>query len=35
VEYIYNSGHWVQQEQPDEVNRLMLEFLKGRDDERS
>jgi pimeloyl-ACP methyl ester carboxylesterase len=35
VEYIYNSGHWVQQEQPDEVNRLMLEFLKGRDEERS
>ena len=27
VEYIYNSGHWVQQEQPDEVNRLILEFL--------
>ena len=22
-------GHWVQQEQPEEVNRLLLEFLDG------
>ncbi len=22
-------GHWIQQERPDEVNRLLLEFLKG------
>ena len=22
-------GHWTQQERPDEVNRLLLEFLKG------
>jgi pimeloyl-ACP methyl ester carboxylesterase len=22
------AGHWVQQEQPDEVSRLLLEFLK-------
>jgi len=22
-------GHWVQQERPDEVNRLLIEFLKG------
>ena len=23
------AGHWVQQEQPDDVNRLLLEFLRG------
>lgn len=23
------AGHWVQQERPDEVNRLLLDFLKG------
>lgn len=23
------AGHWIQQERPDEVNRLLLEFLKG------
>jgi len=23
------AGHWVQQEQPDEVNRLLLKFLKS------
>ena len=23
------AGHWVQQEQPDEVNRLLMEFLDG------
>ena len=22
-------GHWTQQEAPEEVNRLMLEFLEG------
>jgi pimeloyl-ACP methyl ester carboxylesterase len=22
-------GHWVQQERPAEVNRLLLDFLKG------
>jgi pimeloyl-ACP methyl ester carboxylesterase len=22
------AGHWVQQEQPDQVNRLLLDFLK-------
>jgi pimeloyl-ACP methyl ester carboxylesterase len=21
------AGHWIQQERPDEVNRLLLEFL--------
>jgi pimeloyl-ACP methyl ester carboxylesterase len=25
---IDGAGHWVQQEQPDEVSRLLLEFLK-------
>jgi pimeloyl-ACP methyl ester carboxylesterase len=25
---INGAGHWVQQEQPDEVSRLLLEFLK-------
>jgi len=23
------AGHWVQQEQPEEVSRLLLAFLKG------
>jgi pimeloyl-ACP methyl ester carboxylesterase len=23
------AGHWVQQERPDEVNRLLIGFLKG------
>jgi pimeloyl-ACP methyl ester carboxylesterase len=23
------AGHWIQQERPDEVNRLLLEFLRG------
>ena len=23
------AGHWVQQERPAEVNRLLIEFLKG------
>jgi pimeloyl-ACP methyl ester carboxylesterase len=23
------AGHWVQQERPDEVNRLLIEFLTG------
>ena len=22
------AGHWVQQERPDEVNRILLEFLR-------
>lgn len=25
---VRNSGHWTQQEQPDEVNRVMIEFLR-------
>ena len=24
---IDGAGHWVQQERPDEVNRILLEFL--------
>jgi len=27
IRYLPDSGHWVQQERPEEVNRLMLEFL--------
>jgi pimeloyl-ACP methyl ester carboxylesterase len=23
------AGHWVQQEQPEEVTRLLLQFLAG------
>lgn len=23
------AGHWIQQERPDEVNRLLTEFLDG------
>jgi pimeloyl-ACP methyl ester carboxylesterase len=26
---IPEAGHWVQQERPDEVNELLIEFLKG------
>ncbi|HSI00522.1 MAG TPA: alpha/beta hydrolase [Reyranella sp.] len=26
---IEGPGHWVQQERPDEVNRLLIDFLKG------
>jgi len=28
---IPHAGHWVQQERPDEVNALLLGFLKGLD----
>ncbi len=28
IHLIEGAGHWVQQEQPDEVNRLLLRFLK-------
>ncbi len=27
IRHLPDSGHWVQQEQPDEVNTLLLEFL--------
>lgn len=29
IEYISDSGHWVQQEQPEKVTRLMVDFLSG------
>ena len=29
IHLIEGAGHWVQQEQPDEVNRLLLGFLKA------
>ncbi len=29
VEMVRNCSHWTQQERPDEVNRLMIEFLDG------
>jgi pimeloyl-ACP methyl ester carboxylesterase len=28
VRYIPNCSHWVQQEQPERVNELLLEFLR-------
>ena len=28
IHLIEGAGHWVQQEQPDDVNRLLLAFLK-------
>ena len=28
---VNGAGHWVQQEQPDRVSRLLLEFLDNRD----
>ncbi len=28
IQRIPDSGHWVQQEQPDKVNQLMLDFLQ-------
>ena len=29
IHLIDGAGHWVQQEQPDEVNRLLVKFLKS------
>ena len=29
VHLIPGAGHWVQQQEPEEVNRLLLEFLAG------
>jgi pimeloyl-ACP methyl ester carboxylesterase len=28
VHLLDGAGHWVQQEQPEEVSRLMIAFLK-------
>ena len=32
IKYIENCSHWIQQEQPELVNRYMLEFLLPEDD---
>lgn len=29
IKYVPDSGHWVQQEKPELVNRLLLDFLSG------
>jgi pimeloyl-ACP methyl ester carboxylesterase len=29
IHLVEGAGHWIQQEQPDEVNRLLLRFLKS------
>jgi pimeloyl-ACP methyl ester carboxylesterase len=29
VHLVDGAGHWVQQEQPDEVNRLLRQFLEA------
>ena len=29
VTLLPNTGHWVQQERPEEVNALLLDFLRG------
>jgi pimeloyl-ACP methyl ester carboxylesterase len=29
VTVIPGAGHWIQQEKADEVNALLLQFLKG------
>jgi pimeloyl-ACP methyl ester carboxylesterase len=30
VHLVEGAGHWVQQEQPEEMSRLLLQFLRGR-----
>ena len=27
VQLVENAGHWVQQENPEKVNKLIIEFL--------
>jgi pimeloyl-ACP methyl ester carboxylesterase len=29
VNFVKGAGHWVQQEQPEEVSELLLQFLEG------
>ena len=29
VHMVDGAGHWVQQEQPEETARLLIEFLRG------
>ena len=29
VHLVEGAGHWVQQEQPEIVNRLLIEFLRA------
>jgi hypothetical protein len=29
IEYIPRCSHWVNEEQPERVNRLLLDFLTG------
>ncbi len=31
IEFIEEATHWVQREEPERVNRLLLDFLGGRD----
>ena len=28
IEYVADSGHWVQQEQPEQVSRLLIDFFR-------
>jgi pimeloyl-ACP methyl ester carboxylesterase len=28
IHFVRGAGHWVQQEQPAEVSRLLLDFLR-------
>jgi len=30
IHLVEGAGHWVQQEQPEEVSRLLIQFLRGR-----
>lgn len=32
---IEDAGHWLQQERPEEINRLLLDFLAGATPEKS
>jgi len=32
LEFIEEATHWVQHEEPEKVNRLLLEFLRESDD---